>query len=364
MPGMEVALPVRGFAAFAWRRLVPALALSVVLIIVSFFGYQQYLYAKPLLAYVTVDCAGSVELEVNEAGLVKVATAIDDAGHDALSQVNYINKPAQEVVAALLRLPDATKSADVVVAVVPVKAGPGVDTLEKKVVDGATKPVAGAEPKSVTSLRLDAETRDSAKKLGISAGRAALWALSRQGSQVEGEPVTPDERPHEAPGKGPGPGEQPGQAPQPGQSGQTGQAGRRPDEETVLDAIKGALPQVDPKDLKDLNEHKDAKERGQYLKDITKDWVERVVEELRKEKESKSAPPGQSKPGKDTKSSTKGGTSMAPSGSNPPAPSTDQGSAPRFEDASGRPGSRDGKGNSGLQKALTDLLRRFSWGNQ
>lgn len=325
--GMEVSIPVRG-SLFARRRLAPALALSMVLVLISSFGYQQYLFAQPVVAYVTVDSVGSVELEINQAGLVRSATGIDEAGQKALSSVEFKNKPAQEVVAALVKAQDPEKTLEVVVAVVPVPATAGqsakhvekaekaVEKLEKKVVDGASSSAA-----SLTSLRLDPEVRESARQLGISAGRAALWALSRQNTPAENkpgeggpdEPVVPPAQ--ETPGKG--------HEEEPGQTGKLGSTPPGQDKkDSILDAIKGALPQVDVEDMTELNEHKDSKDREKFLKDLTKDWIDKVVEQM-KDKESKSTtPPGQSK--KDDAQPDQTGTGN-PSSSQTPADDPDKG---------------------------------------
>lgn len=365
IPGLEVLLPTQRFATFAWRRLAPALALASVMIVASVFGYQEYLYAKPLMAYVTLDCAGSVELEVNEAGRVKSATAIDEAGGEALAKISYANRPAQEVISALVKLQDTQEGAEVVVAVIPVKPNPGVDTLEKKVIDTLEKTVesefeeAGVtgkeQSRQVASFRLDPETRESAKSLGISAGRAAFWALKSSGPEEDEPPghrAEPgkdtthgkDTQPGQnvGPGKGPAEDERPGKkdelpgekdeppgrkdelpggkaeppgkkdelpggkAEPPGKKdelpggkaeppGKEVDPGKGSKEQTVLDTIKGALPKIGKEDLEDLNERKDAKEREKYLKEITKEWLRRVAEELRK---GNLNPPGNSKPGK------------------------------------------------------------------
>ena len=279
IPGMEMIVPEPAtIPAVTWRRVVPALALSIVVLLVSFFGYRQYLYAQPLMAYLTLDGAGSIELEVNKAGLVKAATPIDEAGSQALAKVDYLNKPAEKVVSALLQLPGAKESSEVVVAVIPVQEDPGVDRLQKKVVEKAEKPAEDpkAEPRTVTAFRLDAETRESAKKLGISAGRAALWALSRQAAETshgQGQETPPPV--------------EPGKGGQPEVRTETGQGQGRT---SILDAVKESLPKVSQNEVK---------EKEKSLKDITKEWVDKITEELRKEEESRKGPsePGAKKEG-------------------------------------------------------------------
>ena len=353
MPGMEIIIPAPvAFPAFAWKRLAPALALSMVVLLVSFFGYRQYLYAQPLMAYLTLDGAGSIELEVNKAGLVKAATPIDEAGSQALAKVDYLNKPAEKVVSALLQLPDAKESTEVVVAVIPVKEDPGVDSLEKKVLEKAEKPAPDpkAEPRTVTAFRLDTETRESAKKLGISAGRAALWALSHQAAEtihVQGQ-ETPDAR----------------------------DKGGQPE---TLDAVKESLPKVSQNEVK---------EKEKSLKDITKDWVNKITEELRKEEESRKGqgqPGGKNEegqgsgegkegsPGAGSKGGTKGTSQAIPPSSLPAATPSSSGRAVDGTPVQGRePAGGSARGSAApsekraarLQETLENFLRRLPWSSK
>lgn len=281
MVGMEVDVPVR-IPLFAPRRLAPAIALSLVIVMLSSFGYQQYLHAQPVVAYVTVDSFGSVELEVNQAGRVKVATAIDSAGQDALASVQYENRPVQEVVADLIEAQDPEKKGDVVVSFVPsVKDRPSekdaakaeravekaVEKFEKKVLDRA-----GESTANVTSLRLGSDVRQAAKELGISAGRAALWALSQQPNQVQ-DPE-PDLTLDPAADPGPKP------DPEPQASDEDTIPPGQEKKDRLIDTIKSALPEVDDETFSDLNSKKDSKEREKFLKDITTDFLNRVIEDL------------------------------------------------------------------------------------
>lgn len=333
MPGMEIAVPsARGFTFFTWRRLVPVVALSLVLAFSSFFGYQQYLYAQPLMAYVTLDYAGSVELEVNGAGLVKAATALDEAGQQALSSVEYENRPAQQVVEALVAAQEktsqqppvgtqaVTQEPSVVVAVVPVKPGPAaaVDNLEKKVSESAAPKAKAQDDRQsqVTTFRLDMETRDSAKELGISAGRAAMWALSKHEAEGRGEQT--DHPGNETPGQVTPSQVTPGQVTpsqvtpgQPTQGNETPGQGQGPSgnggKGQTLDDVKHSLPKVD---TTELDKQKGQQERDKYMKDITKDWVNRMVEEIRKEKDSENGPGKDS--GKNSQASQGNGHESSP----------------------------------------------------
>jgi hypothetical protein len=397
MVGMEVDLPATSHA-FVWR-LAPALALSVVLVFVSAFGYQQFLYAQPIVAYLTVDSTGSVELEINQAGLVKSATAIDEAGQQALSSIEFKNKPAEEVVAALMKAQDPEKTAEVVVAVVPVpapeasgqsekqskKAEKAVEKMERKVVDEA-----GHSSPNVTSLRLDHETRESARQLGISAGRAALWALTHKEEPGSEDPGTSVETPgQEEPVKEPGgEGEQPGTHPEDEHPGSNPPGQEKKDD--ILDTIKGALPQVSDEDLTDLNEQKDNKDREKFLKDLTKDWIDQVKTQI-KEQEEKGQGQGQGHgQGKDAdedsgKGSGKSDNEPGQKGaeSPPPSPSEDKtkdngngkgkGTGANPAEDTGTPptaiASSDEHNTAGgwttkrgaIRQTLDDIIRRLPW---
>ncbi len=305
MVGMEVDVPVR-VPLFAPRRLAPSIALSLVIVIISSFGYQQYLHAQPVVAYVTVDSFGSVELEVNQAGRVKVATAIDSAGEDAIASVQYRNRPVQEVVADLIEAQDPEKKSDIVVSFVPaVKDRPSekdaekaekavdkaVEKFEKKVLDKASESTG-----NVTSLRLGSDVREAARQLGISAGRAALWALSQQPNQEidpEHDPVPdPEPDPEPDPALDPVADPAPTPDPEPQPSGEGKMPPGQEKKDRLIDTIKSALPEVDNETLSDLNSKKDSKEREKFLKDITKSFLNRVIEDLGDDdkKGSKSGP--------------------------------------------------------------------------
>lgn len=360
MVGMEVSLPARA-SLFTWRRLAPAVALSLVIVLSSSLAYQQFLYAQPVVAYMTVDSAGSVELEINQAGLVKSATGLDTAGQEALAAVDFRNKRADEVMEALAAVQDPGKKSDVVVAIVPVssaaeptakdteKAEKAMEKLEKKVRDRAA-----VTERNVTSLRLGPEVRESAQKLGISAGRAALWALSQRNRPEEQPgpgPIEPEAEPGEEPGK-----ETPGEGamqPPEQEEDEPGKKGAAPPgqekKDNVLDSIKGALPQVDPETFTDLNERKDAKDREKYLKDLTKEWVDRIVEELRENK--KPAHGNEDKSGESTppgKSGQSGGQGEHEGGQDPGKGSAKgEGSKDDGSGKSGDGGDKSGKAGSG-----------------
>ncbi len=295
MVGMEIACPAR-LPFFTWRRLAPAVALSLVLVLVSSFGYRHYLYAQPVMAYVTVDSTGSVELEVNGAGLVTSATPINKEGEEVLSSVQYKNKPAEEVVSAIVKAQDPEKKSDVVVAVIPVepkseapakkqeKIEKAVSEMEKKVVDGASANAGG-----LTSMRLGMEVRDAASAIGISAGRAALWALSSKNASEPSDPP-PTTGDNEPPGQEEPPVEpvEPVDPVDPTETVQPPQGNQSPDGTSqgnskgghILDSIRSSLPQVTSKDLEDLYKSDDSENKQGYLRDLTKNWIENIVKEL------------------------------------------------------------------------------------
>ncbi len=187
MPGEEVLVPSPRFQGFFWRRLIPATALATVLIVTSFFGYRHYLYARPVLAYVTFDSSGevpvSIELEVNDRGLVRRAVPLDEAGATALLGINATMQPVQTV---LSKLRQAIPDSKVIIAFIPVTEtqDPGYsdapytgpeDRLSSLVMGLAEKVFDAI--REATAVMLDMETRAVAQELGISAGRAASWAL-------------------------------------------------------------------------------------------------------------------------------------------------------------------------------------------
>lgn len=178
IPGEEVLLPAPRFQGFFWKRVVPATALAAILIVTSFFGYRQYLYARPVLAYVTFDTSGevpaSIELEVNDRGLVKRAVALDDAGAEALSRITV---EMQSVQTVLMRLRETMPSVtQVIIAFIPVTEESAPESKMSSKVSGLAQRVFDSAGEA-TAVMLDMETRAIAQELGLSAGRAALWAL-------------------------------------------------------------------------------------------------------------------------------------------------------------------------------------------
>lgn len=302
MPGEEIALTPRGFSWIVVNRLAPALALSAVLLVLSIFGWNGYLSARPALAYVTFDSAASIELEVNDKGLVTSATSFDEDGASLLSGIDYRLKPAGQVIATLAGAQKQSVSEPpegVILGIVPAtvdsssKTHAKLDKIEQKIVKELEKlssarkasPSAGpGEPElPVTSLRLDMETREDAKKLGISAGRAASWALSKEQAEHAGQDTKPgDTTPgHADPAPGNPPSKKPGQ-------------GRVTDD--PLTKIRKNVPSVN---LDEAIKEKDLKEQAKLIRDRTKQWVDQVLKEMSKNQKN----PKGSKAGKDNKSS-------------------------------------------------------------
>jgi len=178
MPGEEVWVPTPRFQGFLWRKLVPAAILASILIVSSIFGYRHYLYARPVLAYVTFDSSGdtaaSIELEVNDRGLVRKAVALDEAGAAALSAVRVEMKAISAVLSSLRDAVPGVKQ--VIIAIIPVPEGTRGDRDVSAEVSAIAHEIFGSVGEA-TALVLDMETRAMAQELGVSAGRAALWAL-------------------------------------------------------------------------------------------------------------------------------------------------------------------------------------------
>ncbi|HHX28692.1 MAG TPA: hypothetical protein GX716_06725 [Firmicutes bacterium] len=340
MPGEEVLVPSPRFQGLFWHRLVPAAALAVVLIFGSFFGYRHYLYARPVLAYVTFDSSGevpgSVELEVNDRGLVKKAVALDEAGAQALTGLKIEMQPVQTVLA---RLQEAmTNGGKVVVAFIPATPDDqhtplgvdeiGEDGVQSSRISNLARQVFDSV-KEAQAVVLDMETRAVAKELGLSAGRAASWAMWEtkepesdptpgQGEhQIYSEPgesqpsggdddpgtsgdpagaTTPHEFPHQGTGTEPSQGTQPGQWIDPGQPGTTGGTGgsgkpdkvppgqqKKEDAQALLDMIRNSLPEFDW----DTNRQGDSKKASKELEKLTKEWLKALKEASKKSDKAK-----------------------------------------------------------------------------
>lgn len=308
MPGEEIALTPPGVSWILANRLGPALALSALLLIASMFGWNSYLSARPALAYVTFDSTSSIELEVNDRGLVTSATSFDKGGASLLSGIDYRLKPAGQVIAALAGAQKDSGSEPpegVILGIVPAmgesssKTLSKLDKIERKIVKELEKlssarndpsPDAPGKPiLPITSLRLDMETREDAKKLGISAGRAASWALSKEQARQVGQDTKPGDA---TPGHA---STQPGSSPSktPGKDRAT---------DDPLTKIKKNVPSVN---LDESITEKDVKEQAKIIKDRTKQWVDQVLKEMSKDQKNRkdSKTNKDNKAGKDNKSS-------------------------------------------------------------
>ncbi len=211
----------RNFAQFLTKRLVPVTLLASLILFASFFGYTQYLEARPALAWVTldlVDSPGSLELEVNDRGLIRSVTCFDETGEKIAVGHDLYMKPVDQAVEALIKTKEEGEQPEVVIGIIPIKEGAALDNLEKKILKDAQKAAektareaakaaekaakeaakqAGKKPKFekqapasqqidrktkanhsvINHVRLDMQAREAAKQLKISAARAALWAL-------------------------------------------------------------------------------------------------------------------------------------------------------------------------------------------
>ncbi len=398
MPGEEVIVPSPRFQGFVWQRLVPATALAAVLIFLSFFGYRHYLYARPVLAYVTFDSsgevAGSVELEVNDRGLVKKAVALDEAGAQALSGLRVEMQPVQTVLTELRRaMPNGGK---VVVAFIPVtepKADSQPEPGESGKKSGQSSLIADLAKKvfdsvgEATAVVLDMETRAVAHELGLSAGRAASWAMwdlesatllsppDDPGTEPVTEPSDPEpvaeplhiqepgsqgdpagsnepvssgnplpgssgagSEPHA--GTKPAHSGNPGEPSTPGQSGGTGKPDnhippgqqKKYDAESYLDMIRKNLPE--------LELEKDSKKSIKELEKLTKDWL-KTLKEMSKESHKES--------GDKHKEGDQGDGPAVPQGTKEPGkpsndPSGDKGSGNNSGKGEDKPGKPESEG--------------------
>lgn len=187
MVGTEVLIPSGKTPGTALAfRLAVAAALAVAFLVGSFIWYPRYLYARPSLAYVTLDGEGSIELLVNDKLRVVSAQAFNEEGERALAAVKYELKPVQQVIRKLSDLlsSDDFSSAGIIFSIIPVSAETEskmpsqMDSLEKSVKAEAKRfaEQRKLDPASVEPLKLDPELREAAAKLGMSAGRAAAWA--------------------------------------------------------------------------------------------------------------------------------------------------------------------------------------------
>jgi hypothetical protein len=214
------------FVHFLRRRLLPIAAVASFILCASFFGYTKYLEARPVLAWVTIDLVdspGSMELEVNDKGLIKSVTYFDEETERLASSLNLYMKPVDCAVEALLKNKQQHNQPEVVIGIIPVEEDAAVDRLEEKILKDARKAAEkaakqtakaaekavkqaarggkpaekapketehpkdanpkGAEtkkwftPAAINHIRLDKKTREVAKELKISAARAAIWAL-------------------------------------------------------------------------------------------------------------------------------------------------------------------------------------------
>ncbi|HHW26612.1 MAG TPA: anti-sigma factor domain-containing protein [Firmicutes bacterium] len=268
-PGDVVTLSPPVASQIIFGRLIPALALSVVMIFLSFFGYHEYLMARPAVAYMTFDSYGSIELEINDRNQVTSAVALDQAGVEILKSIDYKFKPVDVVMAELVKAQESKGSTNVVIALVPVDEDREVKHLEDMVVTGVAKeiwaepagpgdtdPPPAAPEVSVAMVTLDLAAREEAKKMGISAGRAASWALSH----VPAKPQEPGE-----------PRVDPSQEPQ----------GEPSDIIKIWDTIRSKLPEVN------LENVIQQEEPEKYLKDVTKKWLKELDNMLKAKEKDK-----------------------------------------------------------------------------
>ncbi len=284
MPGDTITVPSPFMASLVLGRLVPALALSAIMVFVSLFGNQGYLMARPAVAYMTLDSYGSIELVINDRNQVASAQALDEAGFEILSSVNYRLRPVEGVVADLVKAQGAKGATNVVISLVQATPEHEISQLEDKVANevarevwkspdgdaGDSDPAGGDDPPqspkvSVAMVTLDLDARTESKNMGISAGRAASWALSEWQS---------DDFDHETP--------------------EAGSKSQDPplkveDPLEIWETIRTELPRIN------LDSVVDHEEPEKYLKDVTKQWLKELDHFLKAEEKARDKDKGKDK---------------------------------------------------------------------
>lgn len=276
MPGDTISVPSPFMGRLVFGRLVPALALSAIIVFLSLFGNQGYSMARPAVAYMTFDSYGSIELVINDRNQVASAQALDEAGFEILSSVNYRLRPVEGVVADLVKAQGTRGATNVVISLVQATPEHEISQLEDKVANEVAREVwkspdndaADGDPVgiddpyqtpkvSVAMVTLDLDARTESKNMGISAGRAASWALSEERS-IKNDYVTPEADPKP---------EDP--------------SFKIEDPLGIWETIRTELPKIN------LDSVVDHEEPEKYLKDVTKQWLKELDDFLNAEEEAK-----------------------------------------------------------------------------
>ncbi len=301
MVGEEIPLPSPFASWTSWTRWVPAAALACVMVFLSFFGYTKYIQARPAAAYVSVDSSGSVELEVNDRGLVRSAKAFDEEGEKLLSQVRYEFRPVDKVIAEMAKVESKKGSSGFIVGFIPIKETPQVTKFEARIREQVrnaapnfplpttqTGPDTGQEPEMtnplVNTFRFTAEIREKARTMSVSPTRLLVWGLSAKSRSVQTGPSAPGPGPV-GPNGSAGSKDQPGtpaDSTQPGRPGPgtgSGQPGTKPGDPVspgTIDLfseeqVRTSLPHVSNLSdfLKVLKEHDDPEE----LEDVVEEML-------------------------------------------------------------------------------------------
>lgn len=300
---------------FFKKHMIPAAAAASLVIFLSFFGYTQYLEARPALAWVTldlVDYPGSIELEVNDKGLIKSVTCFDEEVQEVISGHNLYMKSIDHAIEALLNTTEESSKSEIVIGIIPIEENPAVDALETKIMKDAQKAAekaakeaekraarvakkeaeqnskdskkghqsesggpsaasTGAKPQAapaaIRQVRLDKEIRETAKELKISAARAALWALFED--PEESEPIIQGtEAGEEIPGQGSS-GQHAENQGQPGKN--RGPEHREPPGQLKKQSdFKDSIPRPSIDKIK----KEKPKQEKDHLSKITKKWVQ------------------------------------------------------------------------------------------
>lgn len=300
------------------KRLIPVALVASLILFISFFGYAEYLEARPAFAWVTldlVDSPGSLELEVNDKGLIKSVTCFDEEGKEAITDHDLHMKTVDYAVKALLKTRENDQESEVIIGIIPVKEDSPIDALEKKILKDAEKAAEkaareaakraekaakdaaknhkdapkGPQPKkndqpvstvpkpqtgaaAVNHVRLDNQIRETAKELKISAARAALWALFEEPSE---RAASQDVKDNSEKSTEPDSPEQ-GQKDNGNQRQTQPDQGSKPKEPPGQSKDKGNFKDTIPRPGIDKMKNKDSRQEKDHLSKITTKWVDDV----------------------------------------------------------------------------------------
>ncbi|MBE3519557.1 MAG: anti-sigma factor domain-containing protein [Firmicutes bacterium] len=352
MVGEEIPL-ASPFAPWAsWTRWVPAVALACVMVFLSFFGYTKYIQARPAVAYVSVDSSGSVELEVNDRGLVRSATAFDEKGQELLSLVRYQFQPVDKVIAEMAKIESKKGSSGFIVGFIPIKETPQVTKFEARIREEVRKAASnfpllptqtgqstggdsGVTNPLVNTFRFTVQMRDKARAMSMSPARLLVWGLSAKSRATAPSGPGPGSPNGTSGGKGQPP--KPGDSTQPGKTGPgtgSGQPGTKPGG-AVPPGTTGAFSEEQVRtSLPDVSNVRDFLEVLKEHEDPEK--LQEVVEEMLDALEE-----AEKKPAKGEEGTEPGGNETTPGR---PDNGSGAGKEDRGKKGNGKGGEQPGKG--------------------